>query len=88
MAWLVVNRVNEELVFNECPTYDRVEDIWKIPNEREELVYDDNYDYSAGSHWETVEDADYGVKLPKGTIKKIIGRTLSFRDNPLEIKEE
>ena len=31
MAYLAVNRDGEELVFNDCPIYDRVEDTWKIP---------------------------------------------------------
>lgn len=42
MAYLAVNRNGEELVFNDCPIYDRVEDTWKIPMLRWELVYDDN----------------------------------------------
>ena len=29
MAYLAVNRNGEELVFNDCPIYDRVEDTWK-----------------------------------------------------------
>lgn len=41
MAYLAVNRDGEELVFNDCPIYDRVEDTWKIPMLRWELVYDD-----------------------------------------------
>lgn len=39
MAYLAVNRNGEELVFNDCPIYDRVEDTWKIPMLRWELVY-------------------------------------------------
>lgn len=31
MAYLAVNRDGEELVFNDYPIYDRVEDTWKIP---------------------------------------------------------
>lgn len=30
---------------------------------------------------------DY-VELPKGTIKKLIGRELSWDDEPVELKEE
>lgn len=29
MAYLAVNRDGEELVFNDCPIYDRVEYTWK-----------------------------------------------------------
>jgi len=28
------------------------------------------------------------VKLPKGTIKKLIGKDLTWEDNPVELKEE
>lgn len=85
MAFLAVNRNGEELVFNELPTYDRVEDTWKVNCTREELVYDDPHDFSAGHHWEEVDDSDYGVTLPKGTIEKITGDQLSFADEPVEI---
>lgn len=30
MAWLAVNRNGEELIFNNQPIYDRVEDTWKV----------------------------------------------------------
>ena len=85
MAFLAVNRNGEELVFNDLPTYDRVEDTWKVNGTREELVYDDPYDFSAGHHCEEVDDSDCGVTLPEGTIEKIIGNQLSFADDPVEI---
>lgn len=56
MAYLAVNRDGEELVFNDCPIYDRVEDTWKIPMLRWELVYDDPDDHSAGVHEDEVRD--------------------------------
>ena len=30
----------------------------------------------------------YGFKLPQGSIKKLIGRDLSYYDEPVELKEE
>lgn len=30
----------------------------------------------------------YGFQLPQGSIKKLIGRELSFSDEPVELKEE
>ena len=59
MAYLAVNRNGEELVFNDCPIYDRVEDTWKIPMLRWELVYDDPHDHSAGVHEDEVRDDNY-----------------------------
>lgn len=29
---------------------------------------------------------NYGIELPKGTIKKITGRDLNWEDDPVEIK--
>ena len=75
MAYLAVNRDGEELVFNDCPIYDRVEDTWKIPMLRWELVYDDPDDHSAGVHEDEVRDDDYGV----------IGGPLTFANEPIEI---
>ena len=86
MAFLVVNRNGEELIFNNQPIYDRVEDTWKVLRVRPELVHDDPHDYSAGAHTEDVSDDDYGVTLPEGTIEKIIGGPLSLANNPVEIK--
>lgn len=85
MAFLAVNRNEEELIFNEEPIYDRVEDTWKVLRVRSELVYDDPHDYSSGTHEETVNDDDYGITLPEGTIERIIGGPLSLANNPVEI---
>lgn len=30
----------------------------------------------------------YGFRIPNGTIKKLIGRELSFVEDPVELKEE
>ena len=81
MAYLAVNRDGEELVFNDYPIYDRVEDTWKIPMLRWELVYDD----PDGVHKAEVRDDDYGVTLPNGTIERIIGGPLTFANEPIEI---
>lgn len=70
MAFLAVNRNGEELIFNDLPTYDRVEDTWKVLGVRLELVYDDPHDYSAGVHEETVNDDDYGITRLKEQLKK------------------
>ena len=34
------------------------------------------------------ERFDSEISLPKGSIKKLIGRELSWEDNPVELKEE
>jgi hypothetical protein len=35
-----------------------------------------------------VEDIADDIYLPKGTIKKLIGRDLTWSDEPVELKEE
>lgn len=34
------------------------------------------------------DDCCPSIKLPKGSIKKLIGRELSWEDKPVELKEE
>ena len=42
--------------------------------------------------YDEVEDGcifyDTEISLPKGSIKKLIGRDLTWQDNPVELKEE
>ena len=42
--------------------------------------YDEQYD--GGIFYDTE------ISLPKGTIKKLIGKDLTWEDNPVEIKED
>ena len=35
-----------------------------------------------------VEDVGDDIYLPKGSIKKLIGRDLTWEDNPVELMEE
>lgn len=35
-----------------------------------------------------VEDVGDDIYLPKGTIKKLIGKDLTWQDEPVELKEE
>ena len=44
MAYLAVSRDNREIMFNEKPEYDRIEDCWK-ENDGEEIVWNDYYDF-------------------------------------------
>ena len=59
MAWVVVDKIGEELISRTEPF--RVGDYW-IGNSI--------------------------FHLPKGSIKKLIGRDLSRNDEPVELKEE
>ena len=35
-----------------------------------------------------VEDTGDDIYIPKGTIKKLIGKDLTWEDNPVELKEK
>lgn len=62
------------LEYDEPPVMEKSEAIKK-------LSYWDNYEQI-----ESYYKVDYTVKLPKGSIKKLIGRELSWEDNPVEYK--
>lgn len=66
MVWLAVDNDGTELIFNEQPYRDYVDDIWCI-----RYIFD-----------------SYAIKLPKGSIKKLIGRNLTWEDEPIELKNE
>lgn len=38
--------------------------------------------------WIEYECYDSEISLPKGSIRKLIGRDLTWEDNPVELKEE
>lgn len=40
----------------------------------------------AWSKWDIPTNRSWWIELPKGTIEKIIGRKLTWKDNPVEIK--
>lgn len=85
MAFVAISRDNQELIFDKKPEYDREEDCWRT-TEGDILVYEDYADFSAGTKWE--ENFFYGIDLPKGSIRKLIGRELTWEDEPVELKEE
>lgn len=47
------------------------------------LSFWDNFEYDPDGY-----RIDFTVVLPKGTIKKLIGRDLTWEDEPVEIKED
>ena len=38
------------------------------------------------NRWDIITDDTWWINLPNGTIEKIIGRKLTWEDNPVEIK--
>ena len=58
----------------------------------DEYIYEKKPLRSAMGYWKPIphdyedRDSDY-LELPKGSIKKLIGRELSWSDEPVELKD-
>lgn len=73
MAWIVKN--------GECGERPNTELIFQNKPIRGTYEWEPKVTYSMCS----IEVEDNNVELPKGTIKKIIGRDMSWQDEPIEI---
>ena len=77
MAWLAVNKNGEEGIFTYKPyRVDPIESIYKL---WEPEIWSDRDVSKYGN--ECTE-----ISIPKGTIKKLIGRDLKWEDSPVELK--
>lgn len=79
MAYLAVNPDGKEYAFHNEPTrvickHNEFYSYWKD---------NETYDYIRGM---TTSAYDYSILLPKGTIEKIIGRKLTWKDKPVKMK--
>ena len=68
MVWLTVNKDGSEYLFSEHPV---LKDGKFIP---QKFLY--HYDDGDVEHY-----ANY-IKMPKGSIKKLLGRELTFEESP------
>lgn len=85
MAWLAVDKDGTEKIFKRRPS--RVLDgkgksvgieYWK-----------DMHSISDMSYFRNISTADdKSFVLPKGSIRKLIGRELTWKDDPIEIKDQ
>lgn len=77
MAWLAVNKNMSECIFKNKPK--------RFNN----YIFVDEVYHSKEDVWGTKNFSHYSdIYLPKGSIKKLIGRELTWEDEPVEIKEE
>lgn len=79
MAWVAVDKDGKEWIFAYKP-------YRKDGNRSLYKLYDPSY-------WSDEDVSEYGnedtgILLPKGSIKKLIGRDLTWQDEPVELKEE
>lgn len=94
--YIAVNKDGTEMCFNYEPSrYSELIKEWNIKNEEigyalEEVTEDDYYwtDQSSDYYASPLDGIDYyntGVKMPKGTIKTLIGRELTWDDTPINL---
>lgn len=69
--WVAVNKHKVEIAFHCKPV--RVDEFW---------VDEDTYDEIRKL---TTDADDYSIVLPKGSIQKLIGRELTWDDDPVEL---
>lgn len=70
MAWVAVDKSGGECIFDNRP--ERSDNQWK------------DIDYSC--YGEDYMEVDTAIVLPSGTIKKLIGRDMTWEDEPIELK--
>lgn len=72
MAWIAVDKTGQEVLTDGKPSRDRI-------SRNKELSFWSYVISIEGEYGECVID------LPKGTIEKLIGRKLSWEDEPVEL---
>ena len=72
MAYVAVHSWGQEVMFHNCP------------ERAENRYWQDNIVYWEIRKLTTCAD-DYSIPLPKGTIKKLIGKDLTWDDEPVKI---
>lgn len=90
-TWLAVDKDGTEKIFNVSPfrgnTQEDKDHVWGT-------YVGENYKKWYPEHDERNDDTGdpyylgYSIELPKGTISKLIGRGLSWEDEPVELREE
>ena len=73
MAWLAVDSKGSETIFAEKPIRSKF-NVWLV-----RVVFSMNPDS------ETITNDTSFIRLPQGSIKKLIGRDLTWEDEPVEI---
>ena len=72
MAWVAVDKSGIEGIYDNMP--ERNNDMWE------------DIDYRVCGEIEY--ERETGIILPKGSIKKLIGKDLDWNNEPVELKEE
>jgi hypothetical protein len=93
MAWVVVDKDKTEWLFSGEPMRRRKLDNSKIVGALWGLIknirYTKNQYNKWFNGWSTCEEdplPQFGVQVPQGTIEKIIGKQITWFDEPVELK--
>lgn len=78
MAYIAVQSWGDEVMFHNCPTR-KGDKRWQYLN----FWQDDEVYREIRKH--TTCAQDYSIVLPKGTIKKLIGRDMTWEDEPVKL---
>lgn len=93
MAWLAVDKDGTEKIFNSVP----LRRSWLqsvafgLVSAGIRNAYSKNQFNKWAAHWSSDPDdplPEGAIILPKGSIKKLIGRDLTWKDDAVELKEE
>lgn len=79
MAWVAVDKAGKEGIFANKP-------YRKDGNRSFNKLHNPTYWSDEGVSKYGNEDTE--IELPKGTIKKLVGRDLTWKDDAVELKEE
>lgn len=91
--YIAVNKDGTEMCFNYEPSrYSELVKEWNIENEKlgyaiEEVTEDDYFWTDQSSDYYGMNFDNTGVIMPKGTIKTLIGRELTWDDTPIDLKK-
>ena len=87
MAWVAVDKDGTEKIFSSVPLRRSwVQSVFIIRR-----AYTKNQFNKWSAHWSSDPDdplPEGAIILPKGSIKKLIGRDLTWEDDAVELKEE
>lgn len=90
MAWLAVESSGTEKIFVEKPHRGGEDNGYRLQKWEQQLLLRaeaKGFWYPMALYvYEGVISYTYSVILPKGSIKKLIGRNLTWEDSPVEIK--
>lgn len=81
MAYLVVSKCKKEFIFRRKPY--RLKTSWsdQTYTSKERIVHTIDGAYTEIDS--VISKHDSGIQLPKGTIEKLIGKIITWKDNPV-----